>query len=101
VVHADRALDNLTNRSLGLVFSQSVLLALVAAGSSRDDAYRIVQRDARAAWESNRQFREVLTEDEEVTLTRAQLDDAFNLDHLLRHAGRAVEALDEIEPPGS
>ena len=48
VVHADRALDNLTNRSLGLVFSQSVLLALVAGGTSRDDAYRIVQRDARA-----------------------------------------------------
>ena len=101
VVHADRALDNLTNRSLGLVFSQSVLLALVAAGSSRDDAYRIVQRDAREAWESNRHFGDVLNDDEEVTLTRAQLDDAFNLDHLLRHAGRAVEALDEIEPPGS
>ena len=47
VIHADRALDNLINGSFGLVFSQSVLLALVAGGLTRDEAYRIVQRDAR------------------------------------------------------
>ena len=51
VVHPERALANLTEGTYGLVFSQSVLLALVAAGLSRDDAYRIVQRDARAAWD--------------------------------------------------
>ena len=100
VVHADRALDNLTNRSLGLVFSQSVLLALVATGTPRDEAYRIVQRDARAAWESNRSLRAVLADDDEVTLTESELDGAFDLDHLLRHAGRVVAALDEIDPPG-
>ncbi|HXR53597.1 MAG TPA: adenylosuccinate lyase [Acidimicrobiales bacterium] len=99
VVHADRALDNLTTRSLGLVFSQSVLLALVAAGSTRDEAYRIVQRDARAAWESDRPLRAVLEDDDEVTLTGSQLDEAFDLEHLLRHAGRVVAALDEIDPP--
>jgi adenylosuccinate lyase len=99
VVHADRALDNLTNRSLGLVFSQSVLLALVAGGSSRDDAYRIVQRDARAAWEANRPLREVLAEDPEVTIDDAALDAAFDLSHLLRHAGRVVAALDDVCPP--
>ena len=48
VVHPERALANLIDGSHGLVFSQSVLLALVAGGSSRDAAYRIVQRDARA-----------------------------------------------------
>ena len=48
VVHPEKALDNLTRGSGGVVFSQSVLLALVAAGLPRDDAYRIVQRDARA-----------------------------------------------------
>ncbi|MGH9006667.1 MAG: adenylosuccinate lyase [Acidimicrobiales bacterium] len=99
VVHADRALDNLTNRSLGLVFSQSVLLALVADGASRDDAYRIVQRDARAAWEANRPLREVVAEDPEVTLDAAALDAAFDLSHLLRHAGRVVAALDDIIGP--
>jgi adenylosuccinate lyase len=101
VVHADRALDNLANRSLGLVFSQSVLLALVDAGSPRDEAYRIVQRAARAAWESNSPLRAVLARDDEVSLSESELDAAFDLDHLLRHAGRVVDALDEIDPPGS
>ncbi len=98
VVHADRALDNLLNGSLGLVFSQSVLLALVAAGSTRDDAYRIVQRDARVAWESRRPFRSVLEDDDEVTLATEQLDAAFDVGRLLRHSGRVIAALDRIEP---
>ena len=50
MIHPERALANLTEGSYGLVFTQSVLLALVSGGLSRDDAYRIVQRDARAAW---------------------------------------------------
>ena len=44
----------------GLVFSQPVLLALVESGMTRDDAYRVVQRDARRAWEEDRDFRAVL-----------------------------------------
>jgi adenylosuccinate lyase len=97
VVHADRALDNVLNGSLGLVFSQSVLLALVAVGSTRDDAYRIVQRDARVAWESRRPFRSVLEDDDEVRLSAEQLDAAFDLGRLLRHSGRVIAALDRIE----
>ena len=53
VVDRDRMLANLWS-SHGLVFSQPVLLALVAAGLSRDDAYRIVQRNALRAWEEAR-----------------------------------------------
>ena len=93
VIHADRALDNLTNGSFGLVFSQSVLLALVSAGLTRDQAYRIVQRDARAAWAERRHFRQVLTDDPEVTLTGAQLDEAFDLTRTLRHVDRFADAL--------
>jgi adenylosuccinate lyase len=92
VIHADRALANLTDGSLGLVFSQSVLLALVAAGLGRDEAYRIVQRDARLAWETQTQFRVVLEDDPEVPLDAAGLADAFDLERVLRHAGRAVAA---------
>lgn len=99
VVHPERALHNLTERSLGLVFSQSVLLALIAAGSSRDEAYRIVQRDARLAWETDRPLREVLAGDPEVTLEPAALDDAFDLKRLLRHSHRVVNALEELERP--
>ena len=68
VVHPERALATLLEGSHGLVFSQSVLLALVRGGIDRDAAYRIVQRDARAAWEEGRSFREVLDSDPEVTL---------------------------------
>src|SRR5205823_8235748 len=52
-VHPERMLENL-DRSYGLVFSQPVLLALVDAGLARDDAYRVVQEAARAAWEQRR-----------------------------------------------
>ena len=46
--------------SHGLVFSQPVLLALVTAGYSRDDAYRIVQRNAMSAWDTGTDFRTLL-----------------------------------------
>jgi adenylosuccinate lyase len=96
VVHPDRALANLTAGTKGLVFSQSVLLALVAAGRSRDEAYRIVQRDARTAATEGRSFRAVLEGDSEVGLSAAQLDQAFDLARSLRHATRAVAALDDL-----
>jgi adenylosuccinate lyase len=95
-VHPDRMLENLSS-SYGLVFSQSVLLALVEAGRSRDDAYRIVQRAATRSWDERRPFRAVLDEDPDVkaTLPAEQLDVCFDLDRVLAHAGRAVDALDE------
>jgi adenylosuccinate lyase len=96
VVHPERALDNLTNGSFGLVFSQSVLLALVSAGLTRDEAYRIVQRDARAAWSERRAFREILEADPEVTMSEGQLDAAFDLGRMLRHVDRFADALAEL-----
>jgi adenylosuccinate lyase len=93
VIHPDRALANLTEGSLGLVFSQSVLLALVDAGLTRDEAYRIVQRDARTAWSQRRPLRTVLEDDPEVTLGTAQLDAAFDLSRTLRHVDRFADAV--------
>ncbi len=97
VVNVDRMLENLTTGSLGLLHSQSVLLALVASGMDRDSAYRIIQRDARAAWEKRRQFREVLEADEEVTLDSDALDAAFDLAHSLRHTQRFLDALESVK----
>ena len=97
VVHPDRMRANLLLGSFGLVFSQPVLLALVASGLSRDDAYRIVQRDARVAWEERRNLREVLEEDPACLLDRAALDEAFSLDRALRHVHRFTDALAEID----
>ena len=98
VLHPDRARATLTDGSLGLVFSQPVLLALVAGGLPRDTAYRIVQRDARQAWEEGRPFRSVLEEDGEVTLSPVELDAAFDLARTLRHIHRFTDALEELTP---
>ena len=104
VVHKDRMKANLLEGSLGLVFSQPVLLALVEAGCARDDAYRIVQRDARSASESGQLFRDVLLSDPEVLKAvgdknvKAVLDDAFDLTRALRHGSRGIDALTKVDP---
>ena len=82
--------------SRGLVFSQPVLLALVASGISRDDAYRIVQRTALRSWEEGADFRRLLDADAEVTLTHAELDEAFDLRRSLRNVDAVFEALAAI-----
>jgi adenylosuccinate lyase len=95
-VHPQRMLDNI-DASHGLVYSQPVLLALVAAGLTRDDAYRIVQEVAMVAWDQRRSFRALLESDPRVPLSEAQLDDAFSLDRALRNVGSVFDALEEIE----
>jgi adenylosuccinate lyase len=97
-VDADRMRSNLWS-SHGLVFSQPVLLALVTAGATRDDAYRIVQRNAMTAWEDGQDFRTLLEEDPEVTLPKDVLDEAFDLQRSLRHLDRVSAALDVVRPP--
>ncbi len=99
VVNAGRMAENLET-SLGLVHSQPVLLALVASGLGRDAAYRIVQRDARAAWESRKPLRSFLEADPEVRLSDTEMDKAFSLERALRHAHLAIDALDGIEGTG-
>ncbi len=94
-VFPERMLANL-EASHGLVFSQPVLLALVQAGLSRDDAYRIVQETAMRAWDEGRSFRELLESDGRVTVDETVLDDAFDVQRSLRHVNRVFEALDEL-----
>jgi adenylosuccinate lyase len=91
-VSAERMLANL-HSTHGLVFSQPVLLALVADGLPRDDAYRIVQDNALRAADEGVPFRTLLEKDPRVRLAPDQLDEAFSLDRALRHAGRTVDAL--------
>ncbi|MCU1362349.1 MAG: Adenylosuccinate lyase [Acidimicrobiaceae bacterium] len=93
VLHEERALENLTQGSLGLVFSQSVLLALIESGVSRDDAYRVVQRASRRAIDERRNFRDVIEADDEVTLSAEAIATAFDLDRLLAHRRRVLDAL--------
>ncbi|HEX9548982.1 MAG TPA: adenylosuccinate lyase [Acidimicrobiales bacterium] len=97
-VFPDRMLANF-ECSYGLVFSQPVLLALVASGLSRDAAYRVVQRDAMTAWNEGRSFRAVLEDDDEVSLTPSQIDEAFDLRRSLRHSGRVFDVLAKVPTP--
>ena len=99
VVNEDRMRENL-DASFGLVFSQPVLLALVATGMPRDAAYRIVQANAMKAWESRTSFRALLDADGDLAaagIGQDVLDDAFDLARSLRHTDRTFDALKEIQ----
>jgi adenylosuccinate lyase len=93
VVRPERMLTNL-DASHGLIFSQPVLLALVRSGTTRDDAYRIVQRNAMRAWDEGTDFRTLLEADPEVDNT--VLDDAFDLSRSIRNLDRVFARLDGL-----
>ncbi len=86
VVYPERMLKNLDKMG-GLVHSQRVLLALTQAGVSREDAYRLVQRNAMKVWDSDGALSllELLKADPEVTLSDTELEDKFDLGYHLKH----------------
>jgi len=88
LVYPERMQKNL-DRMGGLVHSQRVLLALTQAGVSREDAYRLVQRNAMKVWESDGALSllELLKADDEVTaaLTPQQIEEKFDLDYHFKH----------------
>ena len=86
VIYPERMQANI-DRSHNLPFSQHVLLALVRAGLSRQQAYALVQRRAMEAWEQGVDFRELVEQDDEIRqhLDDETLDRAFSLEHALRH----------------
>ena len=85
VVHADRMRENL-DLTHGALFSQRVLLALVAGGMTRDEAYRVTQEHAQRAWDERTPLRELL-EQADLGL---DLDEVFDLAHYTRHAAAIV-----------
>jgi adenylosuccinate lyase len=78
----------------GALYSQRVLLALVEGGSTRDDAYRIVQELAQRAWEEGVPLRELLAADQRAA--GLELDRIFDPAAYLRHAQELLGRLDEI-----
>jgi adenylosuccinate lyase len=81
--------------SRGLFFSQRLLLALVDAGLSRDEAYRLVQGHAMRAWEEELDFPELVRDDAEIgeRLDAATLDSIFDLGHYTRHVDTVFDRL--------
>ncbi|MFV0359795.1 adenylosuccinate lyase [Tropicimonas sp.] len=86
VIYPDNMLANM-NKFRGLVMSQRVLLALTQAGVSREDAYRLVQRNAMKVWEEGKDFQTELLADPEVTaaLSPAEIKEKFDLGYHTRH----------------
>jgi adenylosuccinate lyase len=82
-------------RKMGdLVFSEHVMIALIAAGMSREGAYKVAQRNAAKAWEGD-DFKTAVECDPDVKsrLSQDQIAEIFSLDHHLRHAGYTLEAV--------
>ncbi len=94
VVYPERMLKNL-DRMGGLVHSQRVLLALTQAGASREDSYRLVQRNAMKVWDSDGELSllELLKADPEVTalLTNEQIEERFDLGYHFKHVDTIFE----------
>jgi len=91
VVRAERMRENLDS-SHRLYFSQRLLLALVEADLSRDDAYRLVQRHAMRAWDEGLDFPELVRADAEVA-GRVDLDAVFDPDVYTQHVDVVFERL--------
>ena len=86
LVYPQNMLDNM-NKFPGLVMSQRVLLALTQAGVSREDAYRLVQRNAMKVWDHRTDFREELLADDEVraALSEDEINEKFDLGYHTKH----------------
>jgi adenylosuccinate lyase len=93
VVHADRMRANL-EFTCGALFSQRLLLALVAKGLVRDEAYRIVQRLAQEAWDTRTPLRALL--EREPLEVQLDLDAIFDYDDYLRYVPEVLARLEEI-----
>jgi len=84
VVYPENMLANM-NKLGGLMHSQRVLLALTQKGVSREDSYRLVQRNAMPVWRGEGVFLDLLKADEEVVLSDAELEDLFDLGYHTKH----------------
>ena len=86
VIYPDNMLDNM-NKFRGLVMSQRVLLALTQAGVSREDAYKLVQRNAMKVWEQGKDFKTELLADKDVlaALSAEEIEEKFDLGYHTKH----------------
>ncbi len=86
IVYPEKMRENLDSMK-GLVFSGQVLLQIAKKGLAREDAYRLVQRNAMAVWQNKGTLRELLGADEDIAkwLSGEELDQAFDLEKQMQH----------------
>ncbi len=92
VVHKDRMKANI-NATRGLIFSQSVLQALIRKGLTREEAYALVQQNSLRAWNENGDFKKLVQADPKIgeKLTSAEIEKCFRLDPYLVKIGYIFE----------
>jgi len=86
VIYPDNMLANM-NKFRGLVMSQRVLLALTQAGVSREDSYKLVQRNAMKVWEEGKDFKTELLADADVltALSAEEIEEKFDIGYHTKH----------------
>lgn len=86
VLYPERMQHNL-ELTRGLIFSQQILLALAKGGVSREQAYKMVQKQAMRAWKENKNFKDLVENDPEIAnhLGNKQVEKIFDVDFQLRH----------------
>lgn len=91
-VYPDRMMQNLESTH-GLVFSQRVMLLLVEKGMDREDAYRVVQAHAHAAWDGGADFGQLLRDDQRLAayVSTVELNGLFDYDWYIRHVDALFE----------
>jgi len=97
VIRPER-MQQVLDSSYGLVFSQRVLLGLVAEGLTREEAYAAVQRNAMTAWDTGQQLQDLLAKDEDVVgkIDPSRLDAMFDPSHHLRHLDEVFERVEAL-----
>ena len=97
VIRPER-MQQVLDSSYGLVFSQRVLLGLVAEGLTREEAYAAVQRNAMTAWDTGQQLQDLLGKDEDVVgkIDPSRLDAMFDPSHHLRHLDEVFERVEAL-----
>ena len=92
LVYPDNMQRNL-EKTRGMLFSERILLELVGKGLTREDAYKLVQRNAMKVWEQGADFRESLLSDPDVSsrITEQELENCFDMEHHLRFVDEIFE----------
>ena len=80
IIYPENMIRNL-EKTEGLIFSQSILLALVDKGITREEAYRLVQKNAMQSWASGKNFLKLLKKDKKIRelMTELEIEKIFNL----------------------
>ena len=94
LVYPDNMMENL-NKTGGLIFSQELLLALINKGITREDAYKLVQRNAMKVWEKKLDFKKLITKDKEISnlLTNDEINKLFDLNKIMKNINKIFERL--------